>query len=882
MLQKTFASWSRLVAALGLVLTGVGCDEGGVVSVQRSVCLQPEALDFGVQTLRTSATRNLTVSNCGSAPLDRLQFTLGPSGDAAAAPDVFTIGEAELPVFFSPGEFFQVPIRFRPTADDTYEAVITVALENSPGSGPTQSATIKGRGEAPGQCAAIAPEAIDFGTVEVGDAVSETLTVSNVGDVPCNLSGARVVGGDNQFTVVGLSTDKLSPAGSDGDTTEISVRYAPLTDGPHEGTFSVVVNGGNEATAQLTGSGLIVDRCSLSATPAPVIFPRAAIDLAATEASVTLKNIGSLPCTFEELTVTGAEDFTILSAPAPGAILNVGEEAEVELAFAATAVGSRQGTLVVPTVEEGDYEVPLSSTGDPRPSCALRFTPGPLTFDPVAVGLTSVASMEIKNLSPLSCDLTRAEIVANEDEYTLITPPPLGPIASGDTVTLEVSYSPLRASPALGVLELGLNDDEVLAVDIIGFGSYADFALVPGLWHFGPIIEDCASPIKELELSNVGLVAGRVDSISFGPTTDPNFELLSTLPPDTYLEPGESLIIPVRMLGTAAFGGQTADVQVAVTGDVQPLVRSVLRGTSESEDEANRVEHFIQNERAVADILFVVDNSGSMGPMQNSLAQNFSSFIQFFTSAVDVDFHIGVTTTDTTTNGERGALVGPYISNTGPNATPDPVSTFISQVAVGTSGSATENGLLASVLAVTPPNTDPGGPNEGFLRDEGLLSIIYISDEKDQSPGPVVPDYTDPLLAAKGYRPQRLLASAIAGDFPGGCSGNGVSAQAAPRYKEIVDITGGIFESICTADWAATMQQIGFNTFTAITQFELERRADQAAGIVVYVDGVPVNPDELNGWEYDPATNSIIFNGTSVPEPGQQITVEYVAECIAP
>lgn len=69
------------------------------------------------------------------------------------------------------------------------------------------------------------------------------------------------------------------------------------------------------------------------------------------------------------------------------------------------------------------------------------------------------------------------------------------------------------------------------------------------------------------------------------------------------------------------------------------------------------VDVFQQNRRNTVDVLIVVDNSGSMVEEQAKLASNFQAFIQYF-SDVEVDYQIGVTTTDMTSDGERGRLQG--------------------------------------------------------------------------------------------------------------------------------------------------------------------------------------------------------------------------------
>ena len=66
---------------------------------------------------------------------------------------------------------------------------------------------------------------------------------------------------------------------------------------------------------------------------------------------------------------------------------------------------------------------------------------------------------------------------------------------------------------------------------------------------------------------------------------------------------------------------------------------------------------FQQARRNTVDVLLVVDNSCSMVEEQNKLASNFQAFIQFF-QGVDVDYQIGVITTDNEAEEFSGRLVG--------------------------------------------------------------------------------------------------------------------------------------------------------------------------------------------------------------------------------
>ena len=88
------------------------------------------------------------------------------------------------------------------------------------------------------------------------------------------------------------------------------------------------------------------------------------------------------------------------------------------------------------------------------------------------------------------------------------------------------------------------------------------------------------------------------------------------------------------------------------------LVSLLLCGCTEySYTSQTAVDVFQQSRRNVVDVLMVVDNSGSMIEEQAKLATNFQAFIQVF-GDIDVDWQIGVITTDMTSETDQGRLHG--------------------------------------------------------------------------------------------------------------------------------------------------------------------------------------------------------------------------------
>ncbi|MHB8875632.1 MAG: vWA domain-containing protein [Myxococcaceae bacterium] len=164
------------------------------------------------------------------------------------------------------------------------------------------------------------------------------------------------------------------------------------------------------------------------------------------------------------------------------------------------------------------------------------------------------------------------------------------------------------------------------------------------------------------------------------------------------------------------------------------------------------------------DILFVIDNSGSMAEEQAGVAMELVAFIDEVKrgGGVSQDFHVGVVTTSvyqhSKVNGAEGFRY--YPSQSGklqavPDASPDGgvvlgtgtermlsgddpelTAKFSRLVRQGTYGSGQETPFEAVRLALTEPLAstplDQGG-NGGFLRDRARLLIVVVTDEDDCS-----------------------------------------------------------------------------------------------------------------------------------------------------
>ena len=264
--------------------------------------------------------------------------------------------------------------------------------------------------------------------------------------------------------------------------------------------------------------------------------------------------------------------------------------------------------------------------------------------------------------------------------------------------------------------------------------------------------------------------------------------------------------------------------------------------TNQSFVRAGKTDVFFQNPPTAVDILIVIDNSCSMADEQLKLSAGFDSFVEFFDVA-DVDYHIGVTTTDMTI--ERGRLVGNTRVIT--RDTSNAGQIFGQNVQVGTDGDPIEKGLIAAFSALTEPLIS--NENAGFMRDDALLSIIFVSDEEDSSLGPTS-QYINEFRDLKGQRRRDAVnVSALIGintatGEPADCQSVDGQAFAGWRYWDAAEQTNGVSRSICENDFSLIVSEMGLASSRLRDRFALSGPPDMdTLSVTMYIPGSP----EANG-----------------------------------
>jgi hypothetical protein len=790
-------------------------------------CTPTATADFGKVDVGATAAKYLRLQSCGEKPLTlkRLEVTSGGPVFAVQAP---SLGAGRT---LAPGDRLpDVPLAFAPPAEDKFLGRLEIETDVQSG-----YVGLVGEGGASGCKLEAASPVLDFGQVAVGSTGKRDYTLANRGTVACEIPSAPVItaGAAVAFGLENLPTSAVSVAA--GATVKFTVTYRPAdATGPDEGEMSIGY-GAAGSVAQLKvalkGTPAAQAKCVLTALPGTgnnaasrrLNFGQV---LKGTEKvlPVTFQNVGSAECRLNSWRVT--------SIPMPG-LPNDANYFKVKQAPQQQLAPGQSTILGMAFTPDAAREF-----GSPFGQAPL-----PLPFPGGAPGLKiEVTTSDTASFNGATC--------------------------SGGGAAGCVGW------------------------EMLGQGVESSLRVLPSDLDFGKVTLGCQSRELKVTIYNTGRATLNIKSFRVDPPAPPapgvaTFRVRAPPIPagGLPLTGGSQMSISVVYrppdaaihTGTLFIESDATNVQAA-----NPYVTVGLKG--EGTTESRQVDTFDQSARPKTDVLFVVDNSGSMGEEQGRLGDNASTFLNV-AQQLNTDFQVGVVTTDVTASGQSGKLQTtgglPKITANGPSAASNLRSIVRS---LGTNGDSDERGLDAMVAALSVPLVNDPAANAGFLRPDAKLAVVVVSDEEDGSNSPV-DFYVDFLKNLKGQYNSALVSfSAIVGDASPsqnsqgapGCTSPDGDAVSGDRYIAVANRTGGKVRSICSANWGQIAADLGLDAFASRSGFPLSRPADPAS-IQVKVNG---QPSPAGRWTFDAAANTVVFSGANLPPAGAVIVIEYEALCL--
>ncbi len=877
-------------AALGVgTFTLVG--EGVTAALE----IDPASVGFGNVVTNTTKTLAVTITNVGPVDAnvlftagDNVEFCSAAGGESTAFCVASTthMFDADARFLLEPMASTRLNVSLTPTIDGTQErgSFTLTACETC------EPVIVNMDGVGVPSGFVCDPKPLGFGAVNPNSCVTRSVTCSNVAN--------------EDVTVVDWGLDRDRPSDStfsvepfttvtdlaEGQSVDVDVTYCPTDLGSNRGWLAVETDNTDAdrrfERVQLGGNGGGPD---IDVMPLVLDFGRVSL-MAPARRVVKIQNIGFAELEIMEIVPTSSSGASEFSWSRVGRILARNGVYDLEVTFQPTTAGRVTSELLIRSADQDEPEVhvQLIGHGVDLDACQFEIVPDRVRFGLVERGRVVSRGFEIRNSGTVDCIVTGARLLlANSDpEFSL----PDDDIRSvtirpGASAAIRASYAPTTTDTHRGQIEFGISSptSPFNVVDLVGTGVDGALLIAPRDLDFGTISEGCRARSRTITVYNTGQTAARIDSIQIA-DQHPAFtidRLPAPLPgAPVRLSPGAQLSFEVsfRADRISSYAGA-----IEIVGEVNGMPATyIVSLIGRGDRNAVQIDEFDQLGQPKVDILLVVDDSCSMSQEQTSIGSNLGAFLQF-SNAQDLDYQIAVSTTDVSGNGPGGRFVplmaDPLDRIITPNTQPSPEAVFAQNVVVGTDGADTEAGFHAAFLALSNPLIF--GHNAGFLRPDAVLSVVFVSDEDDFSPGSV-DFYVNFFLSIKGFRNANLFsASAIVGD-PGGCTGPGGAARDGPRYRGLAERTGGVFQSICTGDWNRSLEDLSTTAFGFKSRFFLTNQP-VVMTLRVVVDEVEVSatdPDGTLNWSYDLGTNSINFGPFSTPEPGAKIRVEYTVECL--
>lgn len=921
---------------------------GGTVSIPLStgttggaMKVSPSLVKFSDVPISTSATKQVSVTNVGSGPFQILDLAMNPD---TSAPDFTVDPKGSLPILLPASSTHTFDVKFTPDGegDDVGQVLIKTDLAEQP------EAYVPVTGNVTGPKLVVVPAIVNFGVIPLDGSETIEVVMTNVGSADLTIDDvAATFGTSPSVTVHDGPAEALTLAPTEEAT--FSVTFHPTENFPYtvDPLGGVAIKSNDPATSQLIvpvyGN---VGSPSIQVNPTYVDFGLVAKD------DVVFREVSILNAGKHVLDVTSIKfesdsngefkivDYDLEGWSAPGQ-LQEDERVIMRLSFTnkTTGTSDASGKVVIESSDPDHPSIPVELTAKRagQKVCKPEIIPSALNYGIVPYGHTKTMPVTIKNNGSGPCTFKRAKtfncsgffgtpgacsegIGGSATNFKILGQPPAIPagIPQGGKATVQIMFVPPTDAPLIdffntysGAFQVEITDPSngdaliqmpvaaqpsALPVNLQAQSGISDISVIPSQVDFGLVTIGCTSEETRVTIYNNGNAPLKITDIVLQDCT-PEFQItqMPAIPPEG-LEIFQNNPLDVWVLYTPQQKGKAYCTLGVVSDDSdQPLLTVPLQGEGTYETEWTDV--FTQLSGKMVDVLFVVDNSGSMGDEQKNLSDNFGSFIAE-AQTWNTDYHLGVITTDAQGKDHAGKLQGsPRV------VTPASSGSFKDNVKVGSNGNGTEEGLESAHLALslplaytsnqscsadadcTAPSTcvsgKCGGWNGGFLREDATLEIVFVSDEEDQSPAPLT-FYIDFFKSIKGFANESLMhAHAIVGPEPKGCGGDpndaNQGADAGKRYIQVAKETGGKIGSICDQSYSSVLSGIGSVAFGLKQQFFLSAKADPPT-VKVWVSGTACT----TGWKFDEPSNSVIFdlNGACMPQEGEEVKIYYKMLCL--
>ena len=405
------------------------------------------SVSFGSVAVGNNAAQSLTVTNTGTATVTISQATMSGAGFSVIGGNP----SGTIPV----GQTSTIQVQFAPTTAGAITGSLTVISDasNSP-----LMISLSGTGTQNGL--AVAPSALTFGNVVVGQTGTQSVELTNTGTTNVVINLATVTG--NGFGISGLSLPKTLTG---GQSLSFNVQFAPSAAGAATGSITFTDNAPTSPqTVILVGSGVSTSS-ALTANPGSVSFGNISMGSNGQQ-TITLTNSGNTSATISTVAASGGA-FTAVGISTP-LTLAASQSTSFVAQFAPTTAGTASGSITITSnANDPTISIPLTGTGVQG---NLTANPSSINFGSLLVGASGSVNVTLTNSGTASVTISQGSASGIGFSMTGLSVP--ATLTAGQTTTFTAKFSPTAAGAATGNISIASNaPGSPLAIALTGSGT---------------------------------------------------------------------------------------------------------------------------------------------------------------------------------------------------------------------------------------------------------------------------------------------------------------------------------------------------------------------------------------------------------------------------
>jgi hypothetical protein len=390
------------------------------------------SLSYGKVPVGSKSTQTLTFTNTGTGTVNIASADI--SGDGFSA-----VGGSPLSAI-AVGQSGTIQIQFAPPSAGTVSGTLRVGSDAA-----NLPLTVSLTGTGTQAALTVSPAALNFGNVTVGQSSTQTVSLTNSGNLNVVVNLVTLSGG--AFTVSGLSLPATVAA---GQILSFNVRFSPSTGGGVAGNITVTDTAPDSPQViSLSASG-VASSANLVPNPGSFAFGNVAVGTTASQA-ITLSNTGNSSVKISSASVGGL-DFAMTGLATPKT-LAAGQNATFTAQFAPTKTGIFSGTIVITSdASDPSITIPLTANG----------TRGQLSANPASINFGSLVSGASASVPVTLTNTGTANVVVSSASASglgfsisgLATPVTL---IAGQGTSFTAKFAPTTAGNANGSITIASN-----------------------------------------------------------------------------------------------------------------------------------------------------------------------------------------------------------------------------------------------------------------------------------------------------------------------------------------------------------------------------------------------------------------------------------------